>query len=87
MKWRDERERQFQFDPSKPVDSRDLIALDKEFAQKAAALQGLLLAGPQTLRQSLSVWKAQRLQALVKVTASTQRLAKADVNRRALRWF
>ena len=31
MKWRDERERQFQFDPSKPVDSRDLIALDKEF--------------------------------------------------------
>ena len=87
MAWRIEKERLFQFDPSRPVDSRDLIALDKEFAQKSAALQGVLTAGPQTLRQSLSVWKAQRLQGLVKLTVSTQRLAKASVNRNALRGF
>jgi DNA-binding helix-hairpin-helix protein with protein kinase domain len=87
LRWRAEKERMFRFDPSQPVDPRDLHALDQEFSQRASTLRNTLVAGPQALRQSISVWQVQRQQALANLTASALLLAKAEVNRRDLRTF
>jgi DNA-binding helix-hairpin-helix protein with protein kinase domain len=58
LQWRAAKEGQFRFDPTKPVDPRDLHALDQEFTQKAESLRTKLSGGPHVLRQSVSVWQA-----------------------------
>jgi DNA-binding helix-hairpin-helix protein with protein kinase domain len=87
LEWRAGKERMFRFDPSQPVDPRDLHALEQEFSQKATSLKNILISGPQVLRQGISVWQAQRKQALANLTASAHLLAKAEVDWRALRRF
>jgi DNA-binding helix-hairpin-helix protein with protein kinase domain len=87
LEWRSQKERMFRFDPSKPVDPRDLNALEQEFSQKATSLKTTIVAGPQILRQAISVWQVQRRQALVNLTSTAHHLAKADVDHRALRTF
>ena len=60
LQWRRSKEVSFRFDPNQPVDPRDLQALEQEFLQKTTQLQNVLRSGSQTLRQTLSVWQAQR---------------------------
>ncbi len=87
LDWRFSKERQFRFDPSQPVDPRDLHALDQEFQAKSAALKQSLAAGPAVLRQALGVWQAQRRQVLTEVNSSAHLLAQAQVNKDALSRF
>jgi DNA-binding helix-hairpin-helix protein with protein kinase domain len=87
LEWRAEKERMFRFDPSQPVDPRDLNALEQEFSQRAAGLRSSLVAGPQVLRQTISVWQAQGRQAFINLAACAHLLAKAEVDHRALRTF
>jgi DNA-binding helix-hairpin-helix protein with protein kinase domain len=85
--WRAGKLRQFHFDATQPVDPRDLHALEQEFAQKGASLRSSLTAGPQALRQAVSVWQSQRKQSFATFVAFANLLAQAEVNRHALRTF
>jgi DNA-binding helix-hairpin-helix protein with protein kinase domain len=87
LTWRRSKEAQFRFDPRQPVDPRDIHALEQEFTQKAQKLQTTLRLGPQSLRQVLGVWQAQRRQSAAKLHDLASHLAQAEVNRRALRVF
>ena len=87
LDWRFSKERQFRFDPSQPVDARDIHALNQEFQQKSVTLKKSLTAGPAVLRQALGVWQAQRRQMLTELNNSSHQLAQAQVNREALRVF
>ena len=85
LSWRMSIESKFRFDPSQPVDPRDIHALEQEFAQKTQAIQNTLRSGPQALRQTLGVWQAQRRQNAAKLHMIATELAKATVNRKILR--
>ncbi|WP_074652657.1 hypothetical protein [Terriglobus roseus] len=85
--WRRSKEAGFRFDPSLPVDPRDIYALDREFLQKRQTLQNTLRSGPQALRQTVSVWQAQRRQTQAQLHRVAKDLAQANVNRIALRAF
>ena len=87
LAWRRSKEAQFRFDPRQPIDPRDIHALEQEFLQKAQALQGALRSGPQSLRQTLGVWQAQRRQTATLLNNLAHELAKAKVNRAALQTF
>lgn len=84
VEWRRSKEKQFRFDPKKPIDPRDLNALEQEFAQKTLMLEKALRQGPQNLRQALSVWQVQRRQQLTRLFALAEEMAQAEVNRNAL---
>jgi hypothetical protein len=84
MEWRRSKEWLFRFDPKKPVDPRDLQSLEQEFAQKAQTLEKSIRQGPQTLRQAVGIWQAQRRQQLAQLFALAEDFAHADVNRTAL---
>lgn len=85
LSWRQGKESQFRFDPSQPVDPRDIHALEQEFAQKAQTLQNTLRSGPQVLKQTLCVWQAQRRQGAGRLHSIANELALTTVNRKALR--
>ncbi len=87
LTWRAEKERGFRFDPSLPVDPRDIQKLDQDFARKSQDLQNILNAGPNTLRQIVSVWHAQRNQMAHRISAKAAEVAKAQVDVMALRQF
>jgi DNA-binding helix-hairpin-helix protein with protein kinase domain len=84
VEWRMSKERLFRFDPKKPIDPRDLQSLEQEFAQKALTLEKAIRQGPQSLRQVLGVWHAQRRQQLARLFSLAEELAHAEVNRTAL---
>jgi len=83
--WRRSKEVMFRFDPSRPVDPRDLLALEQEFAQKRQTLQNTLRSGPTSLRQSAAVWQKRRRQVATQLHTVGQQLAQANVNRKALK--
>jgi DNA-binding helix-hairpin-helix protein with protein kinase domain len=85
LSWRLSKESQFRFDPSQPVDPRDILALEQEVAQKTQALQNALRSGSQALQQTLGVWQAQRRQSAARLHSLASELAQASVNRKALR--
>ena len=85
LSWRQSKESQFRFDPSQPVDPRDIHALEQEFAQKTQTLQNTLRSGPQALKQTIGVWKAQRRQSAARLHSIANELAMTTVNRMALR--
>jgi len=85
--WRRSKELLFRFDPTQPVDPRDLHALEQEFAQKRQTLQNTLRAGPESLRQRTGVWQAQRRQVASQLHHQAAALAQANVNRAALKGF
>jgi DNA-binding helix-hairpin-helix protein with protein kinase domain len=85
LAWRRGIEVQFRFDPRQPVDPRDLHALEQESTQKTQTLQNTLRSGPQSLRQALGVWQAQRRQSAARLHSVASELARARVNRKALR--
>lgn len=87
LDWRFNKEQQFRFDPSQPVDPRDLHTIDQEFQAKSVALKKSLTAGPAVLRQAIGVWQAQRRQIVTELNVSANRLAQAQVNMEALRRF
>jgi DNA-binding helix-hairpin-helix protein with protein kinase domain len=87
LQWRRSKEALFRFDPNRPVDPRDLDALEQEFSQKTTQLQNVLRSGSQTLRQTLSVWQARRRQTAARLHALAKDLARAQVNRDALGRF
>jgi DNA-binding helix-hairpin-helix protein with protein kinase domain len=87
LDWRQQKERQFRFDPLQPVDPRDLLALEQEITQKSTSMQSALKAGPATLRQSIGVWQAQRRQLLTNLVSSASQLARTQVDLNALRRF
>lgn len=87
LDWRRSKEIHFRFDPSQPVDPRDIHALEQEFMQKAQGLQRTLVTGPQSLRQSLGVWHAQRRQSAARLHAIAIELAQTTANREALSTF
>ncbi|MFC5861762.1 hypothetical protein ACFPT7_05620 [Acidicapsa dinghuensis] len=83
--WRRGKEAQFRFDPRRPVDTRDIHALEQEFAQKRQALQNTLRSGPERLRQTIGVWRARRRQVAGQLRSAAQQLAQAEMNRKALK--
>ena len=87
LAWRYEKERLFRFEAAQPIDPRDLLALDQQIIQKSIALRSALTSGPQNLNQSIGVWQAQRRQRLAAVTHAAEVLARAEVDRQALRVF
>ena len=87
LAWRDERVRQFRFDPSQGIDPRDLKTLDFELEQKKSALTRDILEGPQRLRQMLASWDGERAIAFRRVQEAVCSLAQAEVDQKALARF
>lgn len=85
LSWRRSNESQFRYDPSQPVDPRDIHALEQEFMQKTHTLQNGLRSGPQVLKQTLGVWQAQRRQNAARLHSVANELAQATLNRNTLR--
>jgi DNA-binding helix-hairpin-helix protein with protein kinase domain len=85
LSWRAEKEQSFRFNPNLPVDPRDIIALDQEFRRKTNDLRNKLNAGPEVLRQIVAVWEAQRRVFQGSLNGAVEELARATVNRDALR--
>lgn len=84
VEWRRSKEKLFRFDAKKPVDPRDLKALEQEFAQKTQTLENALRQGPLNLRQALAVWQVQRRQQMARLFTLAEELGQAEVNRNAL---
>ncbi|WP_263419306.1 helix-hairpin-helix domain-containing protein [Terriglobus albidus] len=85
--WRQSKEKLFRFDPSQPIDPRDIHTLEQEFAQKRQTLQNTLRSGPEALRQRRGVWLARRRQIASQMHQVASELAQANVNRNALKGF
>jgi DNA-binding helix-hairpin-helix protein with protein kinase domain len=87
LSWRLSIELQFVFNQNEEIDPADIRALDHELAQKKAALVRALASGPQTLRQIILLWQAERSNAAAELNQRAKILAQAQVNIKALGRF
>jgi DNA-binding helix-hairpin-helix protein with protein kinase domain len=61
VEWRRRHERRFRFNPSEPVDRRDIEALDRELEGRRQRLVQALQQGPESLRRTSQEITAARL--------------------------
>ncbi len=85
LAWRAMVEQQFQFDPSRSLDPREVRALEQELNQRRAEAINILKSAPPVLQGILNSWRGQRSFVLENLNRSAKSLAQAGADTKALR--
>ncbi len=83
LAWRRNVERRFNFDPSQSIDSRDIVALEREVAESRCKLEQALIAGATELAQIKNQIVARRIALKREVDEAYGALLIAEANRNA----
>jgi DNA-binding helix-hairpin-helix protein with protein kinase domain len=84
VQWRRMHEQNFRFNPSDPVDPREIAALDRELDARRQALVELLRGGPDRLRHSSQELTAARKRLLPLIEAAWDAFKRAEARKNAL---